>query len=162
QIEGTILRAKFELKYPIMISNKISLSNRYAIYAGEHFIFDHFEIYNPRHILNCINSNCSFNFDCLLLIKTNNSTFKLILPKIIDTECADPEHIKKIIYDCSQLKNLKAAINNNQIKIELINDEPINFLAMRSDMLEYVRNGKMPKGILKKWPLYVLLQNEGK
>jgi hypothetical protein len=159
QIEGTILRAKFELKYPIMISNKISLPNRYAIYAGEHFIFDHFEIYNPRDLLNCLNSNCSSNFDCFLLTKTDNSIFKLILPKNTDAECADLEHIKKIILDCSQLKRFNAAINNDQIEIELINDNPINFLSTRSDMLEYVRNGKIPKGILKKWPLYVLLQN---
>ncbi len=160
QIEGTILRAKFELKYPIMISNKIALPNRYTIYAGEHFIFDHFEIYNPRHLLNCLNLNCSSNFDCLLLTETNRSIFKLILSKNIDAECADLEQIKKTILDCSQLKSLKTAIINDQIKIELISDKTIDFLAARSDMLEYVRNGKMPKGILKKWPLYVLLQNE--
>ncbi|MFX0059134.1 MAG: hypothetical protein ACFE85_17105 [Candidatus Hodarchaeota archaeon] len=154
QIDGTILRAKFELKYPIMISNNISLPNQYTIYAGDHFIFDQFEIYNPRHLLNCLNSKCSSNYDCLLLTKSNNSIFKLIIRKNINSGCTDLENIKNIILNCSQLESFKTAINNDQINIEIIDDKPIDFLATRSDMLENVRNGKMPKGILKKWPLY--------
>ena len=78
------------------------------------------------------------------------------MPKSINSECADLEHIKKIIFNCSQLESLKTAINNDQIKIEIINDNPIDFLATRSSILENVRNGKIPKGILKKWPLYYI------
>jgi len=154
QIDGTILRAKFELKYPIVISKRIPLSNHYIAYAGDHFIFSNLEIYNPRSILNCINSNCSSNFDSLLLTKTSNSTYKLILPQDKYSKCAELDFVKETILNCSQQDSFKASINNNKIKIELINDKPIDFLAKRSQMLDKVRNGKMPKGILKKWPLY--------
>ena len=156
QIDGTILRAKFELKYPIMVSNNVFLPNHYKICAGEHFIFNDFEIYNPRHLLNCINANCSSNFDYFLLTKSDNSTFNLFLPKNLNSECANRKNIKNIMLNCSQLESLKTAFNNDQIKIEIINDYPIDFLATRSDMLENVRNGRMPKGILKKWPLYYI------
>jgi len=156
QIGGKILRAKFELKYPLLISNKIPLSNHYTIHAGNYFIFEHFEIYNPRKLLNCLNSHCSSNFDYLLLTKTNDSILKLILPQDINSNCGDLNFVKKVIFNCSQLEGLKTAINNNQIKIEIINDKPIDFLATRSEMLNDVRNGKIPKGILKKWPLYYI------
>ena len=156
QIEGSILRAKFELKYPILVSNKIPLSKNYTTHAGDFFIFDDFEIYNPRKLLNCLNSNCSSNFEYFLLTKTNNSVLKLILPKDINSKCADLDFVKKIIFNCAQQNSLKNAINNNQIKIEIINDKTIDFLATRSEMLNNVRNGKMPKGILKKWPLYYI------
>jgi len=159
QIEGRILRAKFELKYPILISNKISLSKHYTIYAGDHFIFDHLEIYNPRSILNCLNSNCSSNFECLLLTNTNNSTYKLILPQDIDSNCANLDFLTKVIHNCTPLESFKVAISNNQLKIEIINDKPVDFFATRSEILEKVRNGKMPKGILKKWPLYYIENN---
>ncbi|MCJ7647911.1 MAG: hypothetical protein MUP85_04810 [Candidatus Lokiarchaeota archaeon] len=155
-IDGTILRAMFELKYPLLISNKIPLSNHYTTHAGDYFIFDHFEIYNPRNLLNCLNSHCSSNFECLLLTKTNDSTFKLILPKEINSNCRDLDFVKKTIFNCAHLNSLKAAISNDQLKIELINDTPIDFLAARSEMLTNVRNGIMPKGILKKWPLYYI------
>ncbi len=156
QIEGRILRAKFELKYPLLISNKIPLSNHYTTYAGEYFIFDHFEIYNPRKLLNCLNSHCSSNFECFLLTKTNDSVLKLILPQDINSKCADLDFVKKFIFNCSQHDGLKTAINNNQIKIKIVNDKTIDFLATRSEMLNNVRNGKIPKGILKKWPLYYI------
>ena len=154
QIDGTILRARFELKYPIMISDSISLPNQYTIYAGEHFVFDQFEIYNPRYLLNCLNSHCNYNYDCFLLTKPDSSLFKLILPKNISSDCVNINDLKRKISNCSQIESLKTAINNDQIEIELINDKPIDFLATRSDILEKVRNGNMPKGILKKWPLY--------
>ena len=155
-IDGTILRAKFELKYPIRISNKIPLSNQYTTHAGEYFIFDHFEIYNPRNLLNCLNSNCSSNFECFLLTKTNNSTFKLILPHEINSNCRDLDFVKKTIFNCAHLNSLKSAISNDQLKIEIINGTPIDFLATRSEILNNVRSGMMPKGILKKWPLYYI------
>ncbi|MFX1357294.1 MAG: hypothetical protein ACFFA8_08395 [Promethearchaeota archaeon] len=154
KIDGKILRAKFELKYPIKISTNISLPNQYKVYAGEHFIFDHFEIYNPRYLLNCLNSNCSFNYDCLLLTNLDDSKFKLILYKNLNSKCSDLEKIKNIFFNCAHLNSLKSAISKDQIKIEVINDKPVDFLATRSDMLENVRNGNMPKGILKKWPFY--------
>lgn len=155
-IDGTILRAKFEIKYPLLISKKITLSNHFTIHAGDFFNFDQFEIYNPRQLLNCLNSHCLSNFECLLLSKTNDSTFKLILPRKTNSNCGDLDFLQKTIINCSQLNNLNTAISNGTLNIELINDNPVDFLTTRSKMLNNVRNGKLLKGILKKWALYYI------
>jgi hypothetical protein len=51
---------------------------------------------------------------------------------------------------------LKTAIKEKKIDFELINDQPVDFLNERDEMLNKVRNGQISKGILKKWPLYVI------
>jgi len=42
------------------------------------------------------------------------------------------------------------------IILKKLSENPVDFLATRSEILEKVRNGKNPKGILKKWPLYII------
>jgi hypothetical protein len=154
KIDGNILRAKFELKYPIKISNKIDLTNRFRIFAGDYFIFKNFEIYNPRNFLNCLNQKCATNFDCFLFINNNCSFYKLVLYQDIDSDCSNVELVKNKIKSCFSEENITNVIDSDQIQIELINEKPVDFLTTRSEILDNVRSGKMPKGILKKWPLY--------
>ena len=42
------------------------------------------------------------------------------------------------------------------MEIQLIEEKPVDFLKNRTEILDKVRSGKYPKGILKKWPLYVI------
>ena len=159
QIDGNILRSSFPLKYPIKISEQIDIKPGYSVYAGDYFSFDDFEIYNPRLILNHLKLNCEFDIDSLLLIKQNDShnlTWKLIIPKNKNSNCSNQDKIKEIIMNSKLSDTLKIAIKNKKIDLELINGQPIDFLKEREKMLYKVRNGQISKGILKKWPLYVI------
>ncbi|MFX1371777.1 MAG: hypothetical protein ACFFCE_07945 [Promethearchaeota archaeon] len=159
QIDGTILRSTFELKYPIKLLKEIDIKSYYKVFAGDYFNFPDFEIINPRLLLNCLKENCILNIDSLLLVNYKNSvknSLKLFLYSNKEKNCSDLNSYKKVLLECIRNENFKEAILNNDIEIELIKNNPVDFLATRSEMLEKVRSGKNPKGVLKKWPLYVL------
>ncbi|MFX1477630.1 MAG: hypothetical protein ACFFCI_05830 [Promethearchaeota archaeon] len=158
-IEGRILRSSFQIKYPINISNKISMPNDFIVYAGEYFSFKNFEVYDPRTFLNCLNEKSESFHDSLFLTDYNekdNDHWLLILRSYEKQNNPKLEDYKEILLRCIKDGSFCKAITNNIIKIQLINEDPINFLATRSKVLERVRNGKIPKGILKKWPFYVI------
>ncbi|MFX1303175.1 MAG: hypothetical protein ACFE9X_07440 [Promethearchaeota archaeon] len=159
QIEGKILRSSFKLNYQIIVSNEIQLPSSFKVYAGDYFTFSNFEIYNPRYMLNCLKSNCSLDIDSILLLnqnKINDAKWKLVLLSNGEKDCSNVEDYRNILFKCIKNDDFKAKIKENLINIQLIKENPINFLATRSEMLNKVRKGKNPKGILKKWPLYVI------
>ncbi|MFW9901397.1 MAG: hypothetical protein ACFFDY_08920 [Candidatus Thorarchaeota archaeon] len=159
QIDGKILRSSFQLKYPINLSKKVAIKEPYQVLAGDYFEFSNFEIYNPRFLLNCLKRKCELNIDSLLLIGKNKGSEKLwslFLYSDVKSNCSSFNNYSKILFECIENKTLKNALLNNEIKIKLINENPVDFLAKRSEILEKVRNGKNPKGILKKWPLYIV------
>lgn len=159
QIDGKILRSQFQLKYPIKISNQIKISIDYTVYAGDYFSLTDFEIVEPRILLNRLKEQCKFNGDSLLLIKSPESDkfkWKLIIPSSRNTICADEDKLREFILKYPEPKEINKAIKDQSIQLQLINGDPVDFLALRDEMLKKVRNGKVPKGILKKWPLYVI------
>ncbi|MFX1599876.1 MAG: hypothetical protein ACFFB6_04700, partial [Promethearchaeota archaeon] len=159
QIGGKILRSSFELNYQIRVSKDIQLPSKFKVYAGDYFTFGNFEVYNPRYLLNCLKSNCSLDIDSILLLKQNKINdvkWKLVLLSNGEEGCSNVEDYRKILFKCIKNDDFKAKIKKNLINVQLINENPINFLATRSEMVNKVRTGKNPKGILKKWPLYVI------
>ncbi|MFX0037106.1 MAG: hypothetical protein ACFE9I_15860 [Candidatus Hermodarchaeota archaeon] len=159
QIDGKILRSNFLLRYPIKLSKEILISPNYNVYAGDYFNFNNYEIYEPRFLLNCIKQKCELEIDSLLLLRNNqvkDKQFTLFLYSNDKKNCSNLKNYYRILLNCIKNDNFKEAIINNQINIRLINENPVNFLETRSDVLEKVRSGKNPKGILKKWPLYLI------
>jgi len=159
QIEGRILRSSFKLNYQIKVSKEIHLPPKYNVYAGDYFTFNTFEVYNPRHLLNCLKVNCDLDMDSILLLKQdkiNSVIWKLVLLSNGKKNCSNIESIQNLLFKCIKNNDFKNKIRENLIKIQLIKENPINFLATHSEMLNRVRNGKNPKGILKKWPFYVI------
>ncbi len=159
KIEGKILRSSFQLKYPINLSKKVLIDSHYRVFAGEYFTFSNFEIQNPRFLLNCLKEKCDLNIDSLLLVRKSqgpDNSCRLFLYSNDKSNCYNLKNYRKKLLDCIANDNFKEAILNNEIKIELINENPVDFLVMRSEVLEKVRNGKNPKGILKKWPFYII------
>ena len=71
-------------------------------------------------------------------------------------KCSTEKAYRELLFKCIKNESFKEKLENNLIEVQLIKDNPINFLATRSEMLNKVRSGKNPKGILKKWPLYVI------
>ena len=159
QIAGRILRSSFQLRYPIKISRKIYLPKRFKVYAGDFFSFDQYEIYNPRTLLNCLINKCDLDFDAMLLIeegKDGGKRWRLILLTNELKECSKLKSYKKNLLKCTKDEKFKEALSDQRIDIQLIDENPVDFLATRSKILDNVRKGKNPKGILKKWPLYVI------
>jgi len=159
QIDGRILRSSFQLKYPINLSKEIVIQSDYKVFAGDYFSFANFEVHNPRLLLNCLKENCGLNIDSLLLIrkkKVSDKPWTLYLHSNGKKNCSNLKNYSKILLDCILNDEFKGGILNNEIKIKLVNENPIDFVVTRSEVLEKVRSGKNPKGILKKWPLYII------
>ncbi|MFW9941721.1 MAG: hypothetical protein ACFFFT_11830 [Candidatus Thorarchaeota archaeon] len=159
QINGKVLRNQFQLKYPIKISNQIKIESKYKTYAGDFFSLEDFEIIEPRNLLNQLKETCQFSYDSLLLIKSyENDVIKwsLVLPSSKNENCITENQMKNILLKHQKSEDLKRAINEEKINIQIIEEQPVNFLSTRAEILAQVRKGKVPKGILKKWPLYVV------
>ncbi|MFX0021162.1 MAG: hypothetical protein ACFE9S_02480 [Candidatus Hermodarchaeota archaeon] len=156
QIDGNIIRSSFQLKYKIKLSDKIRKPKNYNILAGDFFSLNDFNIIQPRNLLNCLKYICKLESNALLLKQESNQFWELILPLNLDTNCTNEDVILKTISNCPTQKELSQAIVNKIVKIRFIEDEPIDFLATRDEVLKKVREGQVPKGILKKWPLYVI------
>ncbi|MFX0070643.1 MAG: hypothetical protein ACFFAO_06090 [Candidatus Hermodarchaeota archaeon] len=158
QIGGDIFRSSFILNYPIKISHKVVLPRDYRICVGDLFTLKEFEILAPRYLLDCLLKYCKFEIDALLLVKHDNNIipWKLVLSLNTNSKCRTKQDLIKKIENCPKAKYIFNALNNNFLELEFIEDQPIDFLATRSQILSKVRNGIIPKGILKKWPLYLI------
>ena len=155
-IEGKILRSSFKLKYPINLSKQIKTSSSYSIFAGDYFTFNEFDIKEPRKLLFFLKEQCDYSTDSMLLVSQNDEDikYKLFLP--CTPSCKTEETIKAKVTKYESIKEFHPLFKDSTIKIELIDDQPVNFLESRAIKLQKVRSGEIPKGILKKWPLYVL------
>jgi len=159
QIKGKILRSEFQLRYPIKINKSLTLAGDYTVYAGDYFNFDTFEIYDPRTLINCIKIGCKSEFDSLLLIELKddiNKIWRLVLNSDSTGDCSNLEMYKKTLLNCITDEDLRDIISNGRMEIQLIEENPVDFLKNRPEILDKVRSGKNPKGVLKKWPLYVI------
>ncbi len=156
RIEGKILRSSFQLQYPIKLSNKIKTPRSYNIFTGDYFTFNEFDIIEPRRLLFYLKEICDIQSDSMLLISQNHKKekYRLILP--FSSSCQNAKIIKDKITENKDMLNFHHLFEDNEILIELIDDQPVDFLEPRENKLRKVRSGETPKGILKKWPLYVL------
>jgi hypothetical protein len=162
-IEGKIIRSCFELKYPIKIADEISIPPNYTIYVGDYFPTKDFSIIEPRKIINCMNQKCSLKGDLMLLMNNNKHKWKLYLAPSDNNECGPQSEIFNKIIECTEQTELYNSIQSHDIEVKAINKSPIGFIAARTEILEKVRNGILPKGILKKWPLYLIrFENQDK
>ncbi len=157
QIDGKIIRSSFKLKYDLKLSDKFTIPFDYNIYAGDFFSLNEFLINQPRNLINCLKTACNLEVDALLLLKNNKQSWDLVFPSNIQENCKRKERLIELISSCPHQEELTQVIINNLINIDFIEDQPVDFLATRSEILNKVREGQAPKGILKKWPLYVII-----
>ena len=158
-IGGDIFRAGFHLKYPIKISDKIKIPKNSLIYVGDFFALRDFDIFAPRYLLDCLIIDCQFQTDSLLMVGAENieDPWNLILPFNKESSCKNLNEVLKTIGNCPKAKEIEKAIQNNNLRLKLINEQPIDFMATRSEILSKVQKGDTPKGILKRWPLYLIV-----
>ncbi len=157
QISGKILRSSFKLKYEVKFSEEIRFNQDYSVYAGDYFTLGDFEIYEPRLLLECLRKDCNYNGDAVVLLnKKENNLDNWALVVKSNSDCQDATSIVNLITKCGMQNEFFDAIRKSIIKIKPISKEPVNFLTDRTTILRKVRNGEVPKGILKKWPLYLI------
>ncbi|MBN1801781.1 MAG: hypothetical protein JW891_09765 [Candidatus Lokiarchaeota archaeon] len=159
-IEGTIVRNEFKLRYPIKISPKIKTNSNFELSVGHYFSFPGFEINNPKNLLECLKKIAHLEGDSMLITRGRDDNFK---PELFfstrDVIMEFNNDNKKKLSGCLEEKALAELIEKNEILLRPIDDVPVDFLVPRPKILVQVRDGLLPKGILKKWPLYVLQNN---
>ncbi|MFX1281182.1 MAG: hypothetical protein ACFFA3_17660 [Promethearchaeota archaeon] len=155
-IEGNIRRSCFKLKYPLKIAENIPIPTNYSIFAGDYFPLKDFRIIDPRKTINCVSKQFDLKNDSILLIYRNTNKWILYIALANINRNAIQDEIINDILKCSEEVGFKEVIENGYLEIEIIDEAPVDFFASRSEILSKVRNGKLPKGILKRWPLYLL------
>lgn len=154
-IGGTIVRNNFRLKYPMKISPIVKPDSNYDLFVGDYFSFQELEIYDPKSIIECLKGETDLLSDSLLL-KKNKEKSKHSFELFFSTKEKINNDFSLRISNCLKEKQLSNAIKTGIINFRAIPEKIIEFKNPRSELLEKVRNGSVPKGILKKWPFYVL------
>lgn len=155
-IEGKIIRSCFKLTYPIKIADEIKIPSKFSIYAGDYFNLKDIKITEPRRIIHCMNMRAYLKNDSILLMNNSENKWDLYLTPSDLNGFENQGVIYDKLLECSENTGLNDAISNRLIDIKTIKESPIDFITPRTEILTKVRSGKLPKGILKKWPLYVL------
>ena len=140
---------------------ELKLNNNNSVYVGDYFPLKEFRIVDPRKILNCICRKCDLKSDSMLLLNENRNKWRLYITPIHLNGCGNQQEVHNLISECSEENGLNEAINNGFLKVFTLKESPLDFMSPRSEILKQVRSGKLPKGILKKWPLY-LVRTEGR
>jgi hypothetical protein len=151
-ISGEILRAPFPLKTPVTVSPHIGQSTG-PLYVGGFFDFDTFRLKNPRKILNCLIHTCNVKKSSPLLMVNTEQGWELV------TSSPDPDtDIATCLQSCPNGESLAQALQNHTLHLRIIEEDPVQSVHSRSEILKKVRSGELPKGILKRWPVYVRYQ----
>ncbi len=149
KISGEILRSAFELKN---VSTGPMRGNG-KILTGDYFNFGDFEIISPKRMLNCLEKK--LNVYPLLkgpAMLVSGDPNKMILP--LDDNNLDKIRVE--IPSCPGSENLDNSIKNSKLILES-GATDLNDSLERSRLYKLVKVGKLPKGVLKKWPLYVVV-----
>ena len=152
-IHGKILRSSFKLKYPIKLNDSIKTPENYSVHAGDYFECKSFDLIEPRNLIYCLNEKLKSNIDSMVFLISSNeedSQKRFIIP-------VDRAQFKEdIFFECLSSNSLIREIKSNKVSIKLDSNKIVQYLEDREELLEKVRKGTLPKGILKKWPLYVI------
>ncbi|MEM2959840.1 MAG: hypothetical protein QW261_16180 [Candidatus Jordarchaeaceae archaeon] len=93
----------------------------------------------------------------LILADIGMKQFVMILPISQSSRCTGVEDIKNKLSQCPGVEYIRRAIQRNQLRLETINSQPFETETPRTELLKRVKNGELPKGILKRWPLYLII-----
>ncbi len=162
QISGDIIRSGFIIKYPLKLSPKLTIPSKFKILAGYYFKLPNFFILNPKKLLDCIKKNMEYSLNYLVLYKSysNSKPWKFSLFVSNEDKSMDLGVLRMLIMKCPLNSNINNLLNNNSLELEVINEKPIDFVLSRDLVLKNVGSGKVPKGILKKWPLYIIIPDD--
>lgn len=156
-IGGEVLRAQFPLKVKVSISPEVTLPDS-RIVVGSYFDIDGIEIRNPRRLWACLADRCNIDGLSSGFMKPEEKTW--VLAFVVPHKKCSPADIEHGLFSCPGGESLGKALEKGQLHIEVVEKDPVEGVIPRSELLEKVRKGELPKGVLNKWPLYVAIPSE--
>ncbi|MEM2135135.1 MAG: hypothetical protein QXG44_09840 [Candidatus Jordarchaeaceae archaeon] len=159
KIGGQVLRSSFPLKIGLKFSRELKIPKGSKVFVGDYFNIKGLEIANPHRLLMCLSSKCKMKerLSALILADIGMKQFVMILPISQSSRCTGVEDIKNKLSQCPGVEYIRRAIQRNQLRLETINSQPFETETPRTELLKRVKNGELPKGILKRWPLYLII-----
>ncbi|MFX0135200.1 MAG: hypothetical protein ACFFDN_16270, partial [Candidatus Hodarchaeota archaeon] len=74
-----------------------------------------------------------------------------------DNDCLDFKKFIQKLNLCPLSQNIRLAIEKNKLRLKFVENIPLESEEKRHKLLDKVNKGLLPKGILKKWPIYVIV-----
>ena len=152
KISQIILRSGFEIKFEVLSSG---MPKNSKILTGDYFDLYNFEIYNPNLLKKCLETkfNLVFNSENPLILIKGKPCVLILSP--LNGNQKKINNLKQEISVCQGVENLKHAIDTSSLIIE---DKKIAIKPKKDFQIlkNKVRNGELPKGILKKWSFFVI------
>ncbi len=160
KISGEVLRSAFRLKTEMTFSPAYNIPQGFDIFVGDYFDFGDFRIINARPLVACLAERCGSNAESSILIRPsrNDSNWVLAFPQ--GQNCHNITDIRKSMSLCPGGKTIELFEKKGHITFEIVDQNPIETKLSRSELIKRVRKGELPKGVLKRWPLYVFAYRE--
>lgn len=140
-----ILRNSFKVK----VKEEVKRFPHYRIYAGEHFKKGDVEILNTHKIVQFVEE--------LLQIKMTEPLFFVYeLRKLYVPASISEEECRRISSELTKIDNFEESrffFRCDNLKVE---GKTLEIVMDRNKLLNDVREGRIPKGAIKKWPFYFL------
>ncbi len=161
QISGNILRASFPLKTPMRLSPAIQHSTASPetprILVGDYFELPTYEVINPRAFVGCLRQQVEIPKDAGIVLYEH----ELVVPITPGSWCEGKDIHGRVIKCLAELNgNLAQSVEAEDVRVIIVDHDPIEPMEPREELLEQVRRGQKPKGVLKRWPIYVIPGNE--
>jgi len=156
KISDEILRADFQFRMPIKLSPKIDVKKNYEIRVGSYFKTNGIEIINPGRFLKCLGKKISNDIESSMLteIKNNVLVWKISAIGSTTIKVISQKKLLDSVSGCPHGDEILKNIKNKKLRIEFIDFNPIEMKHSKSEIIQKIRAGILPKGALKRWPLY--------
>ena len=121
--------------------------------------FNDFEIINPRVFINCVKEKFSVDLERgKPSIFIAGRPYRLIIPFQNSSMSLNNDILEKIP-TCPGVVDIDGIVNNSKIILQNGNTT-LDAFEDKNSLLEKVRSGKLPKGIVKNWSFYVAIPDE--
>lgn len=159
EIGSQILRASFQMKINVPIHNAIPLPPQYQVMVGDYFNFEELELINPKRLFACLTDKVRHLKLPLLLMGPNsiNPLWNFYVEVTKDIDEITPDKLRNALKSCLEKNMTSLVLKMHSLGVKPVTENPIKLLQMRQELLKGVHQGIYPKGILKAWPLYVII-----
>jgi hypothetical protein len=153
-IQGKILRAAFPLKQSPTIFLPIPLPQHFSTYVGDYFSLNTHTIIDPQ-ALRARLVQCGIMKKTASLVlaphpSDGQGSWILFIPHRQMIDATDGE-IQLCLKDM-----VLAELPDMPVSIHLLPTNPIHPPTPRQALVQKVQRGEAPKGVLKRWPLYII------
>lgn len=158
RITGKILRAAFPLKRAVTIAPyaTVPVPTPHEVLVGDYFELDFADVSNSRELLRALQRELAVPSGAsLLLTRELDKPWEMVVP----TRHARPagDEVLEALRACPSGRALARAVAQGTLEVTCVAEDPVAPEVAREEIVAAVRAGKLPKGALKRWPLYVVV-----